>query len=218
MGGFNYSGVLIEKNTDTSTDGSTILGGYKVLGYSTTKPYFKFNYPVKTTTASAVSVEGATPVKRFNAFQETTQTIPYGYVFNTIQDVTDFLFGYGHWLEDQGFKFNKFSTELKETLNWSNAVREFLFWTTQEWAPGSAVTVSPAADGFELDTDNSIVGKLRNLSGDYSLLDAGGRKIDIRQMSTKRIGKTFELGIKSDRIGLYNVALEHSAERTHTVV
>ena len=124
--------MLIEKNTDTSTDGSTILGGYKILGYSTTKPFFKFNYPVKTTTHSPVSVEGATPVKRYNAFQEVTQTIPYGYVFNTIQDVTDFLFGYGHWLEDQGFKFNKYSNELKETLNWANAVREFLFWTTQE--------------------------------------------------------------------------------------
>ena len=33
---FHYSGVLIEKNTDISQDGSTLLGGYKVLGYSTT--------------------------------------------------------------------------------------------------------------------------------------------------------------------------------------
>ena len=213
---FTYSGVLIEKNADTGQDGSTLLGGYKVLGYSTTKPYFKFNYPVQTTTHSAVSVTGATPVKKFNTFQEATQTIPYGHVFNTIQDVTDFLFGYGHWLEDQGFKFNKFSNELKETLNWSNAVREFLFWTTQEWAPGSAVTVSPAADGFELDTNNSVVGKLRNLAGDYSLLDAGGRKIDIRDISTKRIGKTFELGIKSDS-GLYNVAL-NTVQKEHILL
>ena len=106
---------------------------------------------------------------------------------------------------------------MKETLNWSNAVREFLFWTTQEWAPGSAVTVSPAADGFELDTNNSIVGKLRNLAGDYSLLDAGGRKIDIREISTKRIGKTFELGIKSDTWALQH-SIEHSTEGTHTVV
>ena len=29
---FTYSGVLIEKNTDVSHDGSTLLGGYKVLG------------------------------------------------------------------------------------------------------------------------------------------------------------------------------------------
>ena len=157
---FQYSGVLIEKNTDISSDGSTVLGGYKVLGYSTVKPYFNFNYPVKTTTANAVSIAGINGIEQYATYQETTQTIPYGYVFDTIQDVADFLFGYGHWLESQGFRFNKFSNELKETLNWANAVREFLFWTTQEWAPGSAITVSPAADGFELDTNNSIVGNL----------------------------------------------------------
>ena len=214
---FQYSGVLIEKNTDISQDGSTVLGGYKILGYSTTKPYFNFNYPVKTTTATAVSTEGSTVVEQYTAYQETTQTIPYGHVFNTIQDVADFLFGYGHWLESQGFRFNNFSNELKETLNWSNAVREFLFWTTQEWAPGSAITVSPAADGFELDTNNSIVGKLRNLAGDYSLLDSGGRKIDISELSTKRIGKTFELGIKSDTVGLYNIAL-NTVQKEHVLL
>jgi len=214
---FQYSGVLIEKNTDISQDGSTVLGGYKVLGYSTAKPYFNFNYPVKTTTATPVSVTGSTQVEQYRAYQESTQTIPYGYVFNTIQDVTDFLFGYGHYLESQGFRFNRFSNELKETLNWSNAVREFLFWTTQEWAPGSAVTVSPAADGFELDTNNSIVGQLRNLAGDYSLLDSGGRKIDIREISTKRVGKTFELGIKSDTVGLYNIAL-NTVQKEHILL
>ena len=214
---FQYSGVLIEKNTDISQDGSTVLGGYKVLGYNTVKPFFNFNYPVKTTKAIPVSVEGSTVIEQFASYQEITQTIPYGHVFNTIQDVADFLFGYGNYLEKQGFRFNKFSNELKETLNWANAVKEFLFWTTQEWAPGSAVTVSPAADGFELDTNNSIVGKLRNLAGDYSLLDSGGRKIDIREISSKRIGKTFELGIKSETVGLYNIAL-NTVQKEHILL
>ena len=218
---FQYSGVLIEKNTDTTTktDGSTVtnVGGYKVLGYSKTRPYFHFNYPTKTTNASAVSVEGSVTVERFDTYHETIQTVPYGHVFDTIQDVADFLFGYGHWLEDQGFRFNKFSKELKETLNWSNAVREFLFWTTQQWTPGSAVTVSPAADGFELDTTDSIVGKMRNIAGDYSILDSGGRKIDIRELSTKRLGKTFELGIKSDDVGLYSIAL-NTVQKEHMLI
>ena len=214
---FNYSGVLIEKNTDTGADGSTLLGGFKVLGYSTSKPYFKFNYPVKTTESGTLSVEGSVAVTQHKNYQETVQTIPYGYVFSTIQDVADFLLGYGHWLESQGFKFNKYSREIKETLNWTNAVREFLFWTTQEWAPGSAITVSPAADGFELDTNNSIVGKLRNLAGDYSLLDAGGRKIDIREVSTKRVGKTFDLNIKSQEVGLYNISL-NTVQKEHVLL
>ena len=214
---FQYSGVLIEKNTDISQDGSTVLGGYKVLGYSTVKPYFNFNYPVKTTSATPVSVEGSLVIKEYASYQQATQTIPYGHVFDTIQDVADFLAGYGNYLTQQGFRFDKFSNELKETLNWRNAVREFLFWTTQEWQPGSAITVSPAADGFELDTNNSIVGKLRNLAGDYSLLDSGGRKIDVSEISTKRIGKTFELSIKSDTVGLYNIAL-NTVQKEHILL
>ena len=213
---FDYSGVLIEKNADAGVDGSTLLGGYKILGYSTTKPYFRFNYPVKTTSSSNVTVDGTT-VQRYSSYQENVQTIPYGYVFTTIQDVADFLFGYGHWLEKQGFRFNKYSKEIKETINWENAVKEMLFWTTQQWAPGSAITVSPAADGFELDTNNSIVGRLRNLAGDYSLLDAGGRKIDIREISTKRVGKTFDIGVKSDNIGLYNIAL-NTVQKEHLLL
>ena len=214
---FNYSGVLIEKNTDVSHDGSTLLGGFKVLGYSTTDPYFKFKYPVKTAVGNKLSVAGSVEVIGYNIFKEAVQTIPYGYVFNTVQEVADFLLGYGNYLEAQGFRFNKYSNEIKETLNWSNAVREFLFWTTQEWAPGSAVTVSPAAHGFELDTDNSIVGKLQNLAGDYSLLDAGGRKIPIRQVSTKRIGKTFDLEIKDENIGLYHIAL-NTVQKEHIIL
>ena len=214
---FQYSGVLIEKNTEAGADGSTLLGGYRVLGYSTAKPYFKFYYPRKTSKSNKVKVAESVTVEQYKNFQNTVQTIPYGYVFTTIQDVADFLYGYGHYLEEQGFKFNKFSKEIKETVNWANAVREFLFWTTQPWAPGAAITVSPAADGFELDTNNSTVGKLRNLAGDYSLLDAGGRKIDVNEISTKRIGKTFELGLKTDDVGLYNIAL-NTVQKEHIII
>jgi len=217
---FNYSGVLIEKNTDTTTDtdGSTVtlVGGYKVLGYSTVKPYFNFNYPIISVAGNKVKVADV-EVAEYKNYQETTQTIPYGYVFDTKQDVANFLFGYGHWLEEQGFRFNKYSNALKETINWSNAVREFLYWTTQNWSSGSAVTVSPAADGFELDTNNSIVGKLKNIAGDYSMLDAGGRKIDIREVSTKRLGKTFDVNIKSTDIGLYNISL-NTVQKEHILL
>ena len=88
--------MLIEKNTDVSHDGSSLLGGYKILGYSTAKPYFKFYYPRKTNRFSGISVPGSTEVKSYNDFYSEAQTIPYGYVFTTIQDVTDFLLGYGN--------------------------------------------------------------------------------------------------------------------------
>jgi len=212
---FDYSGILIELNTDTSIDGSSLTGGYKVLGYSTVKPYFSFYHPNKNIKSKKISVAG-TSAEMYNTYSSTAQTIPYGHVFNSIQQVVDFLLGHGKWLEGQGFKFDKFSNELKEIINWQNAAREFLFWTTQELSAGSAITVSPGADGFTLDTQNSIVGRLRNLAGDYSLLDAGGRKIDISNVSTKRIGKTFELALKNSE-GLYNIAL-NTVQKEHILL
>ena len=203
---YNYSGVLIEKNSEISKDGSTLIGGYKVLGYSITKPFFNFYYPRKSVSGSRVEVAGQA-VEKFENYQDNFQTIPYGYVFDTIQEVADFLFGYGKYLEEQGFSFNKYTSELKTNLDFTNAVREFLFWTTQNWSAGSAITVSPGAAGLELKTENSVVGRLRNIAGDYSMLDSGGNKIPVSQLSTKRVGTTFSVDIKSDNVGLFNIDL-----------
>ena len=213
---FSYSGVLIEANTDVTNDGSTLRGGYKVLGYSTEKPYFNFYYPLLNSNTSKLSVPGQ-EVLNYNDFSDTLQTIPYGYVFDTIQEVANFLQGYGRYLQKQGFGFNKYSREIKETLNWSNAVREFLFWTTQDWSPGSAITVSPGANGLELTTNNSVVGKLRSITGDYSILDSAGGKIPMNEISTKRIGTTFDIEIKNPNLGMFNIAIT-SVQKEHILL
>ena len=213
---YNFSGVLIEANTDTALDGSTLLGGYKVLGYSTSDPFFKFQYPIAGNINSKVQVDGV-EVLEYQSYQEDVQTIPYGHVFTTKQEVANFLFGYGKYLESRGFKFDKFSTEIREVLNWRTAVREFLFWTTQSWSPGSCITVSPAAQGLSLETSNTIVGSLRNKLGEYSVLDAGARIVDTRDVSTKRLGKTFDIEIKDTKIGMYNLDIS-TVQKEHILL
>jgi hypothetical protein len=63
-------------------------------------------------------------------------TVPYGITFATIQDVVDFLLGYGEYLKDQGFIFDEFNTTLGVVTNWETSAKEFLFWTTQNWSVG----------------------------------------------------------------------------------
>ena len=63
-------------------------------------------------------------------------TVPYGTVFSTIQEVVDFLLGYGEWLKDEGFVFDEFNYNLKAVTNWETSAKEFLFWTTQNWGTG----------------------------------------------------------------------------------
>jgi hypothetical protein len=60
-------------------------------------------------------------------------TIPYGYSFSNVQEVVDFILGYGEWLKDQGFIFDDFNSGLNSVANWETSTKEFMFWTTQRW-------------------------------------------------------------------------------------
>jgi hypothetical protein len=76
----------------------------------------------------------------------------YGKLFVSIQDVVDFLLGYGEYLTDQGFVFDYFEGNEKVVLNWRHSVNEFLFWTTQNWGEGSVITLSPASEQIKFQT------------------------------------------------------------------
>jgi len=63
-------------------------------------------------------------------------TVPYGTKFKDVQDVVDFLLGYGEWLKVQGFVFDSYNAELATISNWETSAKEFMFWTTQNWSTG----------------------------------------------------------------------------------
>ena len=203
---YDYSGVLIEINTDVTADGSSLVGGYKIIGYNSLRPYFKYFKPLKNSNVSTIQVGNARATLSKN-FSTIESVLTYGSVLSTPQDVVDFLTGYGKWLESQGFRFEKFSNELKEVLNWETSAKEFMYWTRQGWASGGAITLSPAGKGFEIETNNSTIGKLRNLLGEYTVLDAGGRTLGEQSISTKRVGTTFDMESKDSERGIFNAVL-----------
>ena len=49
------------------------------------------------------------------------------------QDVVDFILGYGKYLEELGFTFSLFREDTYDVSDWQTSVREFLYWTTQNW-------------------------------------------------------------------------------------
>ena len=213
---YDYSGVLIEMNTNVTADGSSLEGGYKVIGYNTLRPYFKTFTPLKNGSATRLQVGNASATL-YQQFATTATVVTYGTVFRTPQDVVDFLTGYGKYLESQGFSFDEFSNELKEVMNWETAAKEFLYWTRQGWAPGSAITVSAGASGFNLTTDNSIISRLTNLLGEYTITDAGGRTIDKKDISTKRVGTTFGITSKTPEQGIYNASM-NAVQKEHILL
>ena len=93
--------------------------------------------------------------------REDAIVVPYGTKFRTIQEVVDFLLGYGEWLKDQGFIFDEFNTTLGAVTNWETSAKEFLFWTTQNWSSGE--------DKWEEWLPNTLTtfGSIVRFNGDY---------------------------------------------------
>ena len=91
----------------------------------------------------------------------TETTVPYGTKFSSVQEVVDFLLGYGEWLKDQGFIFDEFNNALNAVTNWETSAKEFLFWTTQNWSTGE--------DKWEEWLPDTVVsyGSIVRYNGDY---------------------------------------------------
>ena len=62
--------------------------------------------------------------------------LPYGTVLAGVQQVVDFILGYGEYLKTQGFIFEDFNNNLQTVSNWNTTAKEFMFWTTQKWSTG----------------------------------------------------------------------------------
>ena len=207
---YDYSGVLIER----------ISGGYqsgfKVIGYNTIRPYFKVLQPIVNNNNYAVQVGNATGII-YNNYNQTETVVTYGTIFTDVQSVVNFLTGYGKYLESQGFVFDEFSSELQDVANWITSVKEFLYWTRQGWATGSAITLSPGADSFQLQTNFGVVGQLKNLEGQNTLLDSSGQYINNQYISTKRTGSLFEISTKDPNLGIYNASM-NVVQKEHILI
>jgi hypothetical protein len=81
-------------------------------------------------------IGGRDAVMRKSWDKSIINTSPYGTKFEKIQEVVDFLLGYGEWLKDEGFIFDEFNPILNAVTNWETSAKEFLFWTTQNWSTG----------------------------------------------------------------------------------
>lgn len=213
---YNYSGVLIELVSSVPGNTTVYNSGYRVYGYNQLNPYFTVFTPRKNSRGYEIKTANGRAVI-YNDWTSTAVTVSYGTVFTDVQQVVDFLVGYGRYLESEGFVFDHYSGELGEVLNWELSAREFLYWTRQGWTAGSALTVSPGAAGFSLTTKNSVVGSIRNIRGEYTVLGADGQKLPLSEVSTKRLGNTFEITSKSADVGIYHAQFT-TVQKEHIIL
>ena len=146
-----------------------LYSGGKIVKYGTTYYRASLTHTSSDTFNSlnyislpSLPINGGKTVLIRTAWDRTTPiTVAYSTKFRTIQEVVDFLVGYGEYLKDQGFVFDEFNTNIGEICNWVTSAKEFLFWTTQNWSSG----VEKWKDW--LPTDSYQAGEIVKFDGDY---------------------------------------------------
>ena len=147
----------------------------------------------------------------------TINEMPYGTLLTGIQDVVDFLLGYGEYLKSEGFVFDYFQGDSKVVLDWRHCVNEFLFWTTQNWAAGSVITLSPGAEQIKINTSYSMVDNIFDGFYGYGLFKADGQKLVEDFANLGRSPNEFIIGPKNTADGIYFISLP-LVQKEHVVI
>ena len=103
--------------------------------------------------------------------------LSYGTRLTTIQQVVDFLLGYEEYLKSQGFVFDNYDIENQVSQDWTTSCKEFMFWTKHNWANGSLITLSPAAQKINVFNSVGVVDNILDGFYDYQILKNDGKPL-----------------------------------------
>jgi hypothetical protein len=188
----SYTVMLYENEpTDTIIYSSIIVQrtarGFKVYGNSQTKAYFTVFVPLPNGNLNTITVNNLT-VKIYKDFTDKQIIVPYGTEFTTIEDLCNFMTGYGEFLTAQGMIFNDIENSLE--LNWEQMVAETMYWVQSGWEVGSTVNVNPCANQITVDKDSLIVQPLTVAKENY-ILNQNLIPIQNKDLSVFRRGTLF---------------------------
>ena len=198
-----YSGIIVEQATD----------GWKVYGYDSISPIFKI-LPPNTKGPKTNVVIGNQRVTEYSKALPNSVSIPYGTMFNSRQDVYDFIISHGRWLTSQGWSFAEFDTASNTVVDWTSSAREFLFWSQGTWANGTFIALSPSADHVTFTQSHGNIQYVNGIvSGTYPILDRAGTPIQpqninvVRDENNVTVRATNAQGVFGLR--LFTTTLEH---------
>ena len=171
--------------------------------------------PTKFTSLSKLPQVGGVNALFRKRYENKTSRLDYGTILPTIQDVVDFLLGYEKYLISQGFIFDYFNRQTEAVENWRLVAKEFMFWTSQNWASSSIITLSPAANNLVFSQDYYVVDDVFNSFYNYPVLDQNNKKLNDLFFNVYRDNvNNFQLTSEQDGIYLIKLPL---VQKEHVV-
>lgn len=216
IGGISES--FLEWDTDKFYNKTQIVrfdnNFYRVTTSHTSSGTFELKYFAK---LPKLPVVGGRDVIFRKRFDDELSSLHYGAELATVQDVVDFLLGHDRYLIEQGFNFEYFNPSLETVTNWQTSVREFVFWTTQNWAAGSVIALSPGADEINFSRDFSVVDDIYDNFYEYSVYKQDGNLLEPLFTNSVRKNNNFTLKPKDTADGIYHVTL-NLVQKEHILV
>tara|TARA_B100000674_G_scaffold371678_1_gene314085 strand:+ start:3259 stop:17640 length:14382 start_codon:yes stop_codon:yes gene_type:complete len=152
---------------------------------------------------SALPLVGGIQVAKYTEFRPSVTLVPYGTEYKTRQEVANFIQGYEQYLKTQGFIFDGYSRDLNTNTDWTLSIKEFLFWSTQNWAVGTVISLSPASESITYENTNGVVDTLINPYEGYLVAQQEGTSIPLQNINMNRQGNTTSLTTRPDEDGIY---------------
>lgn len=182
----NYPTDFVNASQITITKTST---GYVVNGLSSNAQEFRFYEPnLANNNTSTVGV-GNTKVRKYKSFSSTPSVVQYGTKFAKIQDTYNFIRGYWHYLELNGYKFQvSGDAQALSYVQWAIAADVDSDVTLSF---GSSVEFTPVF-GSAVEYNNFRYNK-------NDILDANGVKIGTENLSIDRIDGTVSIKTKDGK-------------------
>ncbi len=182
-----YSAVIVEKTTT----------GYTVRGYDLNNPFFIIIPSVANNNVYTISVLNSRATI-FKDYQNVTLSVPYGYEFNTQQQVVDFLVSYERYLTGLGVQFETLDSDLGLVRNFVTSSKEFLFWAQQGWKSGNILVLSPIVNTLEVITANAIADAIEDSQFGSKVFDVNFQLIRNNNYDVLRSSTQFKLTLTGE--------------------
>ena len=164
-------------------------GGYAVFGNSQSTAYFNVLDPIINGNYDEISIESSS-VKVYKDYSDNVTVVPYGTIFYTQQQISQFIASYGAYVIQQGMIFQEIEQGLE--VSWPQMIAEFLYWSQMGWEEGSIITINPAANKLVIDKDSYIVQPL-TLAQTNFILNGNLYPIQVKDMNIVREGTAFSV-------------------------
>jgi len=187
-----YSAVVVQKTTD----------GYQITGFDKERPYFLTIPSLVSSNNYGITVGIDTAVIYLDAAAGIV-SYPYGTIFNTKQQVVDFLVSYGRYLESQGFSFQEFLGDNNTKQDWTLAAKEFLFWDQQDWGNSTIISLTPTGTNINFNSLFGLVDTISNTNNYTKIINSDNVTLTGRDYRVYREDNNFSVTLKNAQKGIH---------------